>query len=172
MLLGRQSASVVLIFCFLSGAAHSQLREQQFVSRPSDRDVVRIVGSSLGFMPKRRVTVVEDGRPDSQPAQLAAVVSSEEDALSLKQRGVLFNYSMQAYGLTSGEICFEVRTGFDVGGLRWENGRLPRPLGPAQVFVVDASTGSEFLRILTMLRASSSVKWVEPTVQYISQAVE
>jgi hypothetical protein len=161
--------AVVALLVPLAGA---QVLEQTMVGAPESPEVTPLfVGASIGLVPDRRVRI----SAPSGPAQLSvrkAVIASLEDPISSSQRAVVYNKSMQAYGLLSGEITFAMQSGLDAISLDWGSASGPRPLGPPDVYVVNAASGTEFVRIFNMLKSAIGVKWVEPSVEYIAEAIE
>jgi hypothetical protein len=168
----KNVTKIILFFFALSGIAKGQLREPMFSSRPADTDVVKLGELNVGFLPGVRVEIEAAPGSGAQGLTMSAEISSVVDSISSEHRGVLYNYSMQAYGLISGEVTFGVEPSFDVRALSWGGGKTPRALGPPGVFVFNASTGSEFVRIVKMLQGASAVLWVEISTQYINEAVE
>jgi hypothetical protein len=167
----QKSCAFAVAFLFMS-LADAQLVEQLTISTPEPSEVVPLfAGSSIGLIPGKRVQL-------SAPAGVVrstvrvAVDSSLEDLISESRRGVVFNKSMQAYGLLSGEITFAMQPGLDVNSLDWGSAPGPRPLGPPDVYVVNAATGAEFVHIFNILKKANAVKWVEPSVEYIPEAIE
>ena len=79
---------------------------------------------------------------------------------------------MQAYGLLSGEITFAAQSGFNPRSLDLDSAAGPRPLGPPDVYVLNVTSGAEYVRIFTLLKNARGVKWVEPSVEYIPEAIE
>lgn len=138
------------------------------MTQPPKDQVVRLAGIDLGVWASRRAVLGERGPTDIKSIRLAAT----GDPISERERGVVFNYGMGAYGLISGEIAFEVLPGFDPRSLSWVATPPPKLLVPPSVYVVNAPTGSEFLRIMSMLETSKSVRWAEPAVSYIPFVIE
>lgn len=136
--------------------------------QPPDDQVVRLAGTDLGFWSSRRALMGERGPADIKSVTLAA----SSDPISFRERGVVFNYGMRAFGLISGEIAFEVLPDVDPRSLSWVATPPPKLLVPPSVYVVNAPTGSEFLRVMSMLKKSKSVRWAEPSVNYIPFAIE
>ena len=137
-------------------------------AKPEDDRVVQLPIANLGFIPSRRVLV--DSR--SGNGIRSAKSATESDPISATERGVVFNYAMRTYGLISGEIAFEVQTGVDVRNFPWGVSGSPTVLVSPSVYVVNSTNGSEFVRLVSMLKTSTAVKWVEPAVDYIPHAVE
>ncbi len=158
-----------LLFLVFSSSAYGQLNEHMYSSRPLESEVVRLSGLNIGFMPKIRVVTPQQL---GGIAQMSAELASDGDEISQARRGVVYNYSMRAYGLISGEIAFSLKPGATVGSLSFDELGSPRPLGPPGVFVLTARSGTELQRAISLLYGSSSVKWVEMSVQYVNQEIE
>lgn len=142
------------------------------VTAPEPSQVIPLfVGSSIGLIPDKRVQISRSTET-MQPPMRKAVSASLEDPISSLQRAVVYNKSMQAYGLLSGEITFAVQSGLNATSLDWGSASGPRPLGPPDVYVVNAASGAEFVRIFNLLKSAGGVKWVEPSVEYIAEAIE
>ena len=142
------------------------------VTAPDPSQVIPLfAGSSIGLIPDKRVQISRSTET-MQPPMRKAVSASLEDPISSLQRAVVYNKSMQAYGLLSGEITFAMQSGLDAISLDWGSASGPRPLGPPDVYVVNAASGTEFVRIFNMLKSARGVKWVEPSVDYIAEAIE
>lgn len=137
--------------------------------RPDIDEVVKLGGANIGFLRTRR-GVIRD-----EPGALGltgAVVATEQDPLGPTRPGIVYNYSMQQYGLVSGELSFELKPGVDPRGLAWGTTGVPKVLVPPFVYVVNVTSGVEFLRVLTMLQKSAGVRWVEPSIRYVSEVIE
>ena len=109
--------------------------------------------------------VVRDGS-DSRVASVD--IASSAESLSFERSGVVYNYALQSYGLISGEISFKVRDGVNPVSFAWGQTPSPQRLVGPTVFVVNAPSLDEFLRVMRMLRGDNRVLWVEPSVEYIS----
>lgn len=161
-----------LLLSVILGAPISLVADQPVASvrmiQPPEDQVVRLAGTDLGVWASRRALMGERGPTDIKSVRLAA----SGDPISARERGVVFNYGMRAYGLISGEIAFEVSPDFDPRSLSWVATPSPKLFVPPSVYLVNAPTGSEFLRVMSMLKTSKSVRWVEPSVNYIPFAIE
>jgi len=137
--------------------------------RPDIDEVVKLAGANIGFLRTRR-GVIRD-----EPGALGlsgAVVATEQDPLGPTSPGIVYNYSMQLYGLVSGELSFELKPELDPRGLAWGATGAPKVLVPPSVYVVNVTSGAEFLRVLTMLQNSTGVRWVEPSIRYVPEVIE
>ena len=72
---------------------------------------------------------------------------------------------MQTQGYISGEIAFKVKGGGAFPGSPSLNPGLKQITKPA-VYVVNARTPAEFIKVLKRLQARTDLEWVEPTVIY------
>ncbi len=81
------------------------------------------------------------------------------------QLGVVFNHAMQQQGYITGEISFQVKGGRPFSGNPSLYPGLKQITTPA-VYVVNARTPAEFVRLVKRLQARADLDWVEPTVTY------
>jgi hypothetical protein len=137
--------------------------------RPDSDEVVKLSGTNVGFLRTRRGVVRDE---PGAIGLVGAVEATDQDLLGPKRPGIVYNYSMQLYGLASGELSFELQTGVDPRGFAWGATAAPKLLVTPSVYVVNVTSGAEFLRVLTMLQKSPNVRWVEPAIQYVPQAIE
>jgi len=162
----------LIIFLVASGVCAAQSlklpREEMLVLKPSESETTPLGVGSLDLLATKRVVKA----PEGGRAMKIAVSATLDGAMSPSRPGVVYNNAMQQYGLVSGEITFAARDDFDVNSLPWRGSPPPRPLGPSATFVVDTGTGTEFLRVIRMLRNSAGILWVEPTVEYIPEVIE
>ena len=156
------------LLCVASAVAVGQTRPATMMTHPKQDQVIRFAETQLGFLSSRRVMLGDRGPSDIKAASVAVA----SDPINQRVRGVVFNYAMQAYGLVSGEIAFEARKGFDPRSMSWATTTAPKVLVAPSIYVVNAPTGSEFLRVMSMLKGHESVRWVEPSVDYIPIAIE
>jgi hypothetical protein len=163
---------VVIFHCALVPLVQGQLLEQNIKIAPDvSRGTPLFSGSSVTLITDLRVQV-STPPGSTRPAIRKAVVSSLAEPISASQRAVVYNKSMQAFGLFSGEITFALQSGVDVKSLGLGRDTDPRVLGPAGVYVVNVMSGSEFLRVVTLLKSVRGVSWVEPSIDYIPEAIE
>lgn len=146
----------------------AELPESQAPSSVIQGEVVKLRGLNFDLIASRRVRLAVGSRAPRQLNVGSVVNASLSDEISAEQRGLVYNYSMQAYGLTTGEITFAAQPNFDVRNLVWAPTAAPHSIGSTGMFVVNVGSGSEFVRVLRMLKDSSSVKWVEPSVEYVN----
>ena len=164
---------IVLAFTFvITPLAQGQLLEQMVEVAPEESQVVPLfAGSSIGLLPDKRVQVISN--PETkQSISRKAVSAALGEPISASYRGVVFNSSMQSFGLLSGEIAFGLRANLEIKALRLEPGVNPRPLGPPGVYLVSVSSGTDFIRVFSALKNSRQVTWVEPAVEYIAEVIE
>jgi hypothetical protein len=94
-------------------------------------------------------------------------VANPDSPIGPHQLGVVFNHAMQAHGYITGEIAFQVKGGRTFTGSSALYPGLKQVTAPA-VYVVNARTPAEFIKVLKRLQARSDLEWVEPTVTYVS----
>lgn len=137
--------------------------------QPDIDEVVKLGGTNIGLLRTRRGVI----RDEPGALGLSGVVeATEQDPLGPTRPGIVYNYSMQQYGLVSGELSFELKPGVDPRGLAWGTTGVPKVLVPPYVYVVNVTSGAEFLRVLTMLQKSAGVRWVEPSIRYVPEVIE
>lgn len=137
--------------------------------RPDGDEVVKLSGVNIGFLRTRRGVVRDE---PGERVLSGAVVATEQDPLGPTNPGIVYNYSMQLYGVVSGELSFELKPGVDPRGLPWGETGAPKVVVPPSVYVVNVTSGAEFLRVLTMLQKSTGVRWVEPSIRYVPEVIE
>jgi hypothetical protein len=140
-------------------------------SPPAQSRVERFTGTNLGIVVDRRANrrVVRDG---SDSRVTSVDLASSAESLSFERSGVVYNYALQSYGLISGEISFKVRDGVNPVSFAWGQTPSPRQLVGPTVFVVNAPSLDEFLRVTRMLSGDNRVLWVEPSVEYVPQSIK
>ena len=137
--------------------------------RPDGDEVVKLGGVNIGFLRTRRGVIRDE---PGERVLSGAVVATEQDPLGPTSPGIVYNYSMQLYGLVSGELSFELKPGVDPQSLAWGSTGAPKVLVPPFVYVVNVTSGAEFLRVLAMLQKSTRVRWVEPSIRYVPEVIE
>lgn len=160
---------VVAASVIVAPTSAQDIRPLPSITPPPAQDrVEQIAGTSIGVVLDRRAN-----RSDPRYAAEAKVASvdtaSLRDSLSYQRSGIVYNYAMQTYGLISGEISFKVRHNVNVTAFAWDQTPPPQRLIGESVFVVNAKSLGEFLRLLKMLRGDLRVLWVEPAIEYVLQ---
>ena len=135
-------------------------RTVQAIADPSM--VVMDRGAKLEIFPTKRATQLSDG-----PNRIIhhITTTSASAPISAHQLGVVFNHAMQQQGYISGEIAFKVKAGQPFSGNPALYPGLKEITKPA-VYVVNARTPAEFIKVLKRLQSRSDLEWVEPTVTY------
>ena len=166
------SAALILAVCPSFILAQSlRLPQGSPPTQPAESRVDLFTGTSLGIVRDRRVN--RDLSRRSGDARVSSVdVATSSEKLSYERSGVVYNYALQAYGVVSGEIAFEVRDGVKVSAFAWGQTPPPRRLVGSTVFVLNAPTLDEFSRVIKMLRGDNRVVWVEPSVEYIPLSIK
>lgn len=164
--------SIAILGLVSSNVSAQELRPRQVApSPPQESRVDRFTGTNLGVVLDRRA--YRGLSRFSGDARVSSVeTASSSDGLSYERSGVVYNYALQAYGVVSGEISFKVRDGVEASDFAWGQTPPPRRLVGPTVFVLNASTLDEFLRLMKMLRSDNRVLWVEPSVEYISLPIK
>jgi hypothetical protein len=160
---------VALGLQFPIGISQSIISPDVISIQPNEDAVVKLAGANIGFLSNRRGIMIETS---GGSGLRGASVASEQDPLGPTRPGIVYNYSMQLYGLVSGELSFELQSGADPRSFNWAPTAAPELLVSPSVYVVRVTSGSEFLRVLAMLHKSKSVRWVEPAIQYVPQVIE
>ncbi len=156
---------IALISVLMTGTAVAELpppqRTLQPVTDPSM--VVMDRGAKLEVFPTKRAIATADS---SGAGVVHHVISASASApIGPHQLGVVFNHAMQQHGYITGEIAFKVKDGRPFSGSLTSYPGLKQITKPA-VYVVNARTPGEFIKILKRLQARSDLEWVEPTVTY------
>jgi hypothetical protein len=164
--------SVALLGVVPSEGLAQELRPLQGVPLPPAQSrVERLTDTNMGVVLDRRA--IRNPLRYTGDTRVSSVdIASSSESLSYERSGVVYNYALQAYGVVSGEISFKVRDRVDASVFAWGRTPPPRRLVGATVFVVNAPTLDEFLRVMKMLRGDGRVQWVEPAVEYISLPIK
>jgi hypothetical protein len=121
-------------------------------------------GSDVELFPLQRAT------PVSVAGDGKEVSSVHENAISTpftdSERGVLFNYATQQYGVTTGEITFMIGGQSSLADVHLDPSLRPKKIMASGVYVVNANTPQSFLDTLKLLEKSPAISWVEPTIKY------
>ncbi len=156
---------LVLIAALLAGTAAADLlppkRSVQPVTDPTM--VVMDRGAKLEVFPTRRATLRVD--TSGRTVIHHMTVASATSPIGPHQLGVVFNHAMQQQGYITGEIAFKVKGGHAFSGSPALYPGLKEITKPA-VYVVNARTPAEFIKVLKRLQTRSDLEWVEPTVTY------
>jgi hypothetical protein len=160
---------ISLILALVMGPVHAELHPPARILQPiADTSmVVTDRGAKLEIYPTQRATPQLD--PSSRVVSHYVVRASAAAAIGPGQLGVVFNHAMQTQGYISGEIAFKVKGGGAFTGSASLYPGLKQITKPA-VYVVNARTPTEFIKVLKRLQARTDLEWVEPTVIYGPQA--
>jgi hypothetical protein len=159
----------VISFCHSIGLSQSLTLQDVISTRPSDDDVIKLAGANIGFLRARRAVISENA---GRLVLSGAVEATEKDALGPMRPGVVYNYAMQLYGLVSGELSFELKQGVDLSKVNLLSKTAPKLVIAPSVYVVSATSGEEFVQVLTILQKSTFVRWVEPSILYVPEVIE
>lgn len=79
----------------------------------------------------------------------------------------MYNRDTRQYGFITGEVSFRLKDGVK-GTPNWFNTFAPtiKRLGSLNLYVVNATTVTEFVQAMNELSGNADVEWVEPTVAY------
>jgi hypothetical protein len=125
--------------------------------------VVMDRGAKLEVLPTMRATPESDS--SGRVIAHRVVTANANDAIGPHQLGVVFNHALQQQGYVTGEIAFEMKAGRAFTGSPSLYPGLKQVTKPA-VYVVNARSPAEFIKLLKRLQARPDVQWVEPTVTY------
>lgn len=160
-----------LIFVLGSFAAKGELLPPQptirAVADPSMVVVDR--GAKLEVFPTKRAVPQEAAT--GRVVAHHVITARAADPIGSLRLGVVFNHAMQQQGYISGEIAFKVKNGHAFSGNPALYPGLKEITKPA-VYVVNARTPIEFIKVLKRLQARSDLEWVEPTVTYGASDVD
>jgi hypothetical protein len=120
-------------------------------------------GAKLEVLPSKRATQTADSSGVRVVHRVTA--SSTSAPIGPDQLGVVYNHAMQQQGYITGEIAFKVKNGHVFSGSSASYPRL-KQLTKSAVYIVNARTPAEFIKVLKRLQARSDLEWVEPTVTY------
>jgi hypothetical protein len=120
-------------------------------------------GAKLEVFPTKRATASLDSSGRRVIHHVAAANATAP--IGPRQLGVVFNHAMQQQGYITGEIAFKAKDGHTFSGSPALYPGLKEITKPA-VYVVNARTPAEFIKVLKRLQARSDLEWVEPTVTY------
>jgi hypothetical protein len=108
------------------------------------------------------VLTPQDGRVVSHHV----TTSSATAPIGPRQPGVVFNHSMQQQGFITGEIAFKLRAGHATAELSPALYPGLKQITPPAIYVTNARTPAEFIKVLKRLQGRPEVEWVEPIVSY------
>jgi hypothetical protein len=121
-------------------------------------------GATLEVLPTGRATPRADA--SGRVVSHHVMTSSATAPIGPRQLGVVFNHSMQQEGFITGEIAFKLRAGHTTAELSPALYPGLKQITPPAVYVTNARTPSEFIKIVKRLQGRPEVEWVEPIVSY------
>jgi hypothetical protein len=147
-------------------AAHAELhapdRQLQAIADPANVVIDR--GSKLEILPNQRATPELDSAGKVVAHQMLR--ASAATPIGQRQLGVVYNHAMQQQGYISGEIAFKMKAGGTAAGFSAAMYPGLKKITNPDVYVVNARTPAEFLKVLKRLQGRGDVEWVVPTVTY------
>ena len=156
---------MALVISLAASTALADLRPPPRTLQPISDPAMVVMdrGAKLEVLPTKRATQTVDSTGVKVVHRVTA--ASASTPIGPSQLGVVYNHAMQAQGYITGEIAFQVKGGHPFTG--------PSTLYPGLkqikahgVYVVNARTPGEFIKVLKRLQARSDMEWVEPTVEY------
>jgi len=162
--MNRLILSLVLLVPTGSALADLQVpaRSLQPVADPTMVIIDR--GATLEVLPASRATPHADA--SGRVVSHHVIASSATAPIGPQQLGVLFNHSMQQQGFITGEIAFKLRAGHTLAELSPVSYPGLKQITSPAVYVTNARTPAEFIKILKSLQGRPEVEWVEPIVSY------
>jgi len=146
----------VIILVVLSTRAQAQL-----IAPPPNP--VRMVGNAtmliqfgghrLEILPTQRAVRQANG-------QFTVVDANAVDTINKDSLGMAYSYSANTKVTINGEISMKLKTNYTVSSL----GNLAagaKPLVPPYIYVFQAATPMDLVKIVNQLQANSAVEWVE-----------
>jgi hypothetical protein len=121
-------------------------------------------GAKLEVFPMKRAVAATDSA--GRTVMHHVVPASANTAIGPSQLGVVFNHSMQQQGYISGEIVFKMKVGHTADSFSSSLYPGLKKITNPEVYVVNARTPAEFLKVFKRLQARSDLEWVEPSVMY------
>lgn len=157
---------ILLALALAVGPVHADLqpppRSLQPVLDPSM--VVLDRGAQLEVFPSKRAIPQADA---TGRMTVHEVISARSDSMiGPGHLGVVFNHSMQQQGYISGEITVKLKAAHSAAALKSLSYPGFKKITSPEVYVVNARTPAEFLKVLKSLQARTDLEWVEPTVGY------
>ena len=126
--------------------------------------VIKDRGSKLEVLANKRATA---RKVSSGKSVLAVYAASKSQAINPQQLGVVFNHSLNLEAYITGQIAFKMKGELQADG---DFDPLSYPgltkLTNPNVYLVVASTPSEFVALVSRLKARTDLEWVEPIVTY------
>jgi len=160
--------SLIPLFALLvvSWSAHADLRapERQLQAIVDPANVITDRGSKLEILPTVRAVPQIDSTGHATLRRISSASASYP--ISPQQLGVVYNHSMQQQGYISGEIAFKMKAGATGKGLSAALYPGLKQITKPEVYVTNARTPAEFMKIMKRLQARADVEWVVPTVTY------
>lgn len=126
--------------------------------------MVQQAGGDIEILPTQRA--VQVGAGSGSVHANAILEYSAATPFSPSMQGVVFNYSLQQYGLTTGEIAFMIKHDSILPRLQLNPALRPTRILKSGVYVVTTVTPQSFLDTVCKLQQNSAVAWVQPTIHY------
>jgi hypothetical protein len=162
--MNRLLLSIALVF--LVCPAYADLTAPVRMVAPITDPTMVVVdrGAKLELFPMKRAVPTTDSA--GRAVMHHVVRASADAAIGPHQLGVVFNHSMQQQGYISGEIVFKIKVGHTADS--FSSSLFPglKKITNPEVYVVNARTPAEFLKVFKRLQARSDLEWVEPSVIY------
>jgi hypothetical protein len=156
------SLILLLLGCSAQAELSAPIRTVAPISDPSM--VIMDRGAKLEVIPTKRAVPATDSA--GRVVARRMTTSSADAPIGPLQLGVVFNHALQQQGYISGEIAFEMKAGHTAEGFTASLYPGLKKITSPEVYVVNARTPAEFLKVMKRLLGRSDIEWVEPTVTY------
>jgi hypothetical protein len=155
---------LALTHCVCFAQPPKPARVPQVVDAGDASMVINDRGSRVEVIASKRATA---HKAASGKTAHSVFTASESQTISPHQLGVVVNHSMNAQGYITGQIVFQLKNGVQLAS-DLDAGEYPglTRLTDPDVYLVAASTPSEFVAVLKRLQARDDLEWVEPMITY------
>lgn len=157
----KKSLIALMLLTVLPAGAQLRLPQRNLQPVKDPAMVLIDRGARLEVLPTQRLVTALDATSHHmvrRPTQ-----TSSSTPLDAGHLGVVFNHALQRQGYITGEIAFKVKNGRSFEGIQYPG--LRQVLAPS-LYVVNARTPTEFIRLVKELQSRTDLEWVQPTVSY------
>lgn len=159
----RIPIGVALLMACFATPAQIKLPERPAHSVGDPSMVVNDRGTQLEVLPDKRATTQVDPLGRAVVHRMTRTTTSAP--INAKQLGVVFNHTLQQQGYITGEIAFKMKAGQTLTVSSTPYPGLKK-LGTSGLYVVNARTPMEFIKLLKSLQSRTDLQFVEPVVNY------
>lgn len=118
--------------------------------------VIQFGGHRIEVLPAKRAVLQVNGH-------YTVMSTGTSEAITKDRLGIGYSYASNTHVLMNGEVSVKLKTGFSLTSL----GPLStgaKSLIPPDLFVLNASTPQELVRMMGALQSHRAVDWVEPFI--------